>query len=178
MRFLSSRAVIVLWTLALLAICIAITFGKPGKLYRTFAAAGDHFLHGQQIYIHVVGKTESGGPKYELVMSERLDLYRYSPLIAASFVPWSFLPESVGAILWRCLQAIALLLALRAWARIAVPSVPWPARSDSRTPAFGGQLLQCASQSLGCGPDARRRGRILPRPLLAGGSRDHAGHRL
>lgn len=116
---LSRRAVIALWALTLLAICVGITF-KPGKLYRTFATAGEHFRNGEQLY----PRTLEDAAELE---RQRLELFRYTPLVAASFVPFSFLPESVGAILWRAFQALALLLALREWAKISVPPVPWPA---------------------------------------------------
>jgi Glycosyltransferase family 87 len=118
---------ILTWLAALIAISLAVTIrGKPGKLYPTFVAAGDHFRLGEPIY----------GP-----VPEGQDQYRYSPLIAASFAPWGFLPTSVGSVLWRCLQALALLLALRAWSRVAVPSVPWPAFALLVLPLAAGNLF-------------------------------------
>jgi hypothetical protein len=86
--------------------------GKGGKLYPTFVAAGDHFRNGEPVY----------GP-----VPPGQDQYRYSPLVAAALAPWSALPTPVGAVLWRWLQAATFLLALRAWSRVAVPQVPWPA---------------------------------------------------
>ncbi len=138
---LSRRAALAIWALTLLAISIGITFGKPGKLYRTFAAAGEHFRNGEPLYIRVIDEHgPDGQPVYGLVMSEKLDLYRYTPLIAASFVPWSLLPEHLGAVLWRCFQAVVLLLALRAWAKIAMPPVPWPALAILALPLSAGNF--------------------------------------
>src|SRR5437868_5939941 len=133
MRLLSSRRLAIsLWVLTLLAISIVITL-KPGKLYRTFAAAGDHFRNGEQLYPRTLEDT--------LEMEKKgLELFRYTPLVAASFVPWSFLPESVGGILWRVLQAVILLLALRAWAKVAVPQVPWPALAILALPLCAGNF--------------------------------------
>jgi hypothetical protein len=110
--FTSARAVLLLWAIALVAVAVVVSRpGKAGKLYPTFVLAGEHFKSGEPVY----------GP-----VPMELDQYRYSPLVAATFAPWSELPAPVGAVLWRWLQAIALLAALRSWSRIAVPKVPWP----------------------------------------------------
>ena len=75
------------WAVALLAVAITVSIpAKSGKLYPTFVAAGDHFRHGQPIYGHI---------------PDGQDQYRYSPLVAAAFAPWGFLPNWVGAVLWR-----------------------------------------------------------------------------
>src|SRR5262245_17342324 len=116
---LSRRTVVALWAITLLAIGIAVSF-KPGKLYRTFAMAGEHFRNGEQLY----PRTLEDAAELE---RQRLELFRYTPLVAASFVPLSFLPESIGAILWRVFQAVLLLVALRAWSRASIPPVAWPA---------------------------------------------------
>lgn len=99
------------WAGVLLAVAVVVAI-KPGRLYPTFVDAGTHFRNGEP----VIGQ-----------FSLERDLFRYSPTVAASFVPWGFLPMSVGGVLWRVFQAAALLLALRAWARVTVPAVPWPA---------------------------------------------------
>jgi hypothetical protein len=116
---LSRRTVVALWALALLAISVAVSI-KPGKLYRTFATAGEHFRKGEPLYPSTLEDAAE-------LDRQHLELFRYTPLIAASFIPLSFLPDSVGAILWRIFQALALLLALREWAKTCVPPVPWPA---------------------------------------------------
>jgi Glycosyltransferase family 87 len=115
------------WAVVLLSVAVAVLVpAKPGKLYPTFVAAGEHFRLGQPLY----GRVPDGQ-----------DQYRYSPFVAAAFAPWAFLPTSVGAILWRWLQAVAFLLALRAWARTCVPAVPWPALSLLCLPLVGGNVF-------------------------------------
>ena len=59
-------AVVSAVVIALAAIAMAVSFpGKPGKLYPTFVAAGEHFRNGEPIYGAV---------------PEGQDQYRYSPL--------------------------------------------------------------------------------------------------
>jgi hypothetical protein len=101
------------WAAALVAVAVSVSLpGKGGKLYPTFVSAGDHFRHGEPLY----------GP-----VPPGQDQYRYGPLAAAAFAPWSEVPAPIGAVLWRWLQAAAFLLALRAWSRVAVPQVSWAA---------------------------------------------------
>jgi hypothetical protein len=149
MRLLFSRRfALTVWILTLLAISVAVAF-KPGKLYRTFAAAGERFLNSEPLYVDRIDPNGPWAiPNLKLMMSEKLDLFRYTPLVAASFVPWSFLPEWAGGILWRCLQGIALLLALRAWARFAVPPVPWPALALLALPLSVGNLNNAQANAL------------------------------
>jgi hypothetical protein len=109
----TSQLALAAWAIALLAVAVAVSRpGKAGKLYPTFVAAGEHF--------------KNGDPVYGRIPPDQ-DQYRYSPLVAAAFAPWSELPTPIGAVLWRWLQAGAFLLALRAWSRVAVPQVSFPA---------------------------------------------------
>jgi hypothetical protein len=104
---------LIAWAAALIGVSVAVSLpGKGGKLYPTFAAAGEHFRDGE--------------PVYGWIPPDQ-DQYRYSPLVAAAFAPWSELPTPIGAVLWRWFQAAAFLFALRAWSRVAVPHVSWPA---------------------------------------------------
>jgi hypothetical protein len=114
MRFLTtSRLAVAVWVIALIGVAVAVSRpGKAGKLYPTFVAAGEHF--------------KNGDPVYGWIPPDQ-DQFRYSPLVAAAFAPWSELPTPVGAVLWRWLQAGAFLLSLRAWSRVAVPQVSFPA---------------------------------------------------
>ncbi|HEX3147355.1 MAG TPA: glycosyltransferase 87 family protein [Gemmataceae bacterium] len=99
------------WAISVAIVAIVVSFPRmSGKLYPTFLAAGEHFRNGEPVYGW---------------FPETQDQYRYSPLVAASFAPWSCLPTPVGAVLWRALQALLLLLSLRAWSRVTVPQVPW-----------------------------------------------------
>lgn len=113
MRFLFGRwAAVTAWSLIVVIVGVTVSFGnKPGKLYKTFHSAGVHFKSSETLF----------GP-----IPDDEDLYRYSPTIAASMMPWTWIPMGVGAVLWRALQAAFLFLAIRAWAKVAVPEVPWP----------------------------------------------------
>ena len=106
------RIAIGAWIATALAVAIVVTVGKPGKLYPTFAAAGEHFRNGEPLYPDITEHSQI--------------LYRYSPAATAALVPLSFMPIAVGGMLWRCVQAFAMFFALRAWARVASPAVPWP----------------------------------------------------
>src|SRR5947209_7290312 len=114
-RFATARTALLVWAMALIGVAVVVSRpGKGGKLYPTFVAAGEHLRNGEPVY----------GP-----VPDGQDQFRYSPLVAAAFAPWAELPDPVGAVLWRGLQALALLIVLRAWAGVAVPRVPWPALS-------------------------------------------------
>jgi hypothetical protein len=118
-----------LWTWAILLVVVAMVVQFPrqsGKLYPTFVAAGEHF--------------GAGEPLYDDPPAGR-DIYRYSPLAAAIFAPWAGVPAPVGAVLWRWAQAIALLLALRAWSRTAEPAVPWPVLALLCLPLAAGNVF-------------------------------------
>src|SRR5262245_19624698 len=122
------------WAVVLVGVAIAV-WARPGKLYPTFVAAGQHFRDAEPIY----------GP-----VPDGQDQYRYSPLVAAAFAPWGALPIPVGAILWRWLEAIVLLLALRAWSRVAVPAVPWPALALLTLPLVIGNIFNAQPTPLVC----------------------------
>jgi hypothetical protein len=115
-----------MWLIALIVVAAIVTVGgKPGKLYRTFVAAGDNFRQGETIYGDV---------------PDDLDQFRYSPLVAAAMAPWGLIPTDLGSVLWRAVQAAILLLALRAWARVAAPAVPWPALAILALPLCIGNM--------------------------------------
>ncbi len=86
------RATLLLWTFALLVCCIP-TIVNPGthNVYPVYEAAGSNWRHAVTLY-----------PTPE---KDKELLFRYSPLVAASFAPWSLLPERLGAVLWRLLNA-------------------------------------------------------------------------
>lgn len=106
------RIAIGAWIAAILAVAIVVTVGKPGRLYPTFVAAGEHFRQGEPLYPETEETTQV--------------LYRYSPAASAALVPLSLMPMHLGAVIWRSLQAIMLFLTVRAWARVAAPAVSWP----------------------------------------------------
>jgi hypothetical protein len=53
--------------------------------------------------------------------------FRYSPLVAAFFALFTFLPERLGSLLWRLLNAGALLAAFSWWLRRVLPDT-WNAK--------------------------------------------------
>lgn len=119
-RGLSRRLLAVPWTIRLavtawavvglvlgLRVCLA---PRENSCYPIFQGAGSHWRAGLELYRF---------PK------NGCDFYRYSPLVAAVFSPVSLLPERVGSLLWRLVNAGAYLAALGWWAR-AVLSVRGP----------------------------------------------------
>src|SRR5262245_50464162 len=114
------------WAIVLATVAIAVVAGKSGKLYPTFAAAGEHFRHAEPLY----GDVPAGQ-----------DIYRYSPLVAAAMAPWTYVPPLIGEVLWRWLQAIAFLFALRAWSRVAVPTISWPVLALLCLPLVAGNVF-------------------------------------
>jgi hypothetical protein len=111
MKWTPERGAVLLWIVGVVAVSIAISLPrKQGKLYPTFAQAGSNFLSGTPLYGDI---------------PEGHDQFRYSPIVAAAFSPWAFLPVTLGGILWRLLQAVALLFAIRAWASVVNVSWGW-----------------------------------------------------
>jgi hypothetical protein len=80
---------------------------RSHSLYPTYAAAG--------------GDWAAGAPLYRVQWEPHLDQYRYSPLVAVTLVPFHYLPERLGNVLWRLLNAGALLGAFAWWLRRAAP---------------------------------------------------------
>lgn len=91
------RVVFALWIIALLVVSARIIFvSHRNDLFAIYTDAGTRWLRGEPLYT-----TTSG--------------FIYSPLVAAFFVPFSFLPHWLGAILWRWANAVALVGAISWW---------------------------------------------------------------
>jgi hypothetical protein len=84
------------------------------SVYPTFARAGADWRAGSELYEH----TEA--------------LFRYSPLVAAFFVPFSEVSNQLGEVLWRLLNVGVYLGAMIWWARTCLPR----ALSRSQTAAL------------------------------------------
>lgn len=101
------RAALVAWS-----ILLAVTFFRPlvrpvtGTMYPTYAAAGADFAAGERLYDNPHPHTDN---------------FRYSPLVAAGFVPFSHLPPGVGGMLWRMLGAAVFVSGMAAWFRRVCP---------------------------------------------------------
>ena len=97
------------------AILLAITIFKPlarpvsGTIYPTYAHAGEEFDAERRLYD---------------VPHPYTDNFRYSPLVAAGFVPFSWLPLGVGGMLWRMACAAVFVSGVAAWSRRVCPDVP------------------------------------------------------
>lgn len=119
---------LMIWSIFLIVIAVLVSRpGKQGRIYPTYVDAGRHFRLGEPLY--------PKGP-----IAEDRDLYRYSPIASVFFIPWDFIPLPLGAVLWRWFQIIAFLWALKAWSRIAIPSVPWSALFLLALPLCGGNV--------------------------------------
>lgn len=96
-RRLSNVVVIGLWAAVLLGIWIRIGFlSHSHDVFGTYADAGRKWTDSQPLYSYTRG-------------------FVYSPLVAAFFAPFSWLPTSVGSVLWRLLNAAIFVGAIFWW---------------------------------------------------------------
>jgi hypothetical protein len=94
---LLDRVVFAAWLITLIAISVRLLVSSSrNDLVATYADAGARWLHGLPLY-----STTSG--------------FIYSPLIASFFAPLSLVPHSIGAILWRFLNAAVFAGAIFSW---------------------------------------------------------------
>lgn len=105
---------LIVWAIFLVVIAVLVNLpGKQGMIYPTYVDAGHHIRTGESLY------------SLHRPIPEGRDLFRYSPAAAVLLIPWEFIPSSIGSVLWRWGQVLALLLAMRAWCKIATPPVDW-----------------------------------------------------
>src|SRR5690242_3753430 len=77
------RIALVVWTVAVCAVVVrAILAPHQNTVFTVFREAGASWLHGANLYSYV-GK------------------YLYSPLVAAFFALFAWMPESIGGGVWR-----------------------------------------------------------------------------
>jgi hypothetical protein len=107
---------ILVWVVILVIISVR-GFLAPGahSVYPIFVDAARHWLAGADLY------QQTGEP------------FRYSPLVAALLVPLSLLPDSIGGVIWRLLNAGVYLGALLWWSGVALP---WPLTATQRALLF------------------------------------------
>src|SRR4051812_9875003 len=80
-----------LWTVAVLVVCSRAALAPArNSVYPIFTGAAANWMAGAGLY----------GATYP----DR-DVYRYSPLVAGLYVPFALLPDGLGAVLWRLLNA-------------------------------------------------------------------------
>jgi hypothetical protein len=99
-RDLLRRLVVFLWLGTLLLVCgRGLVAARAHSVYPIFAGAARHWLAGANLY----QPTE--------------EPYRYSPLVAVLLVPFSLLPDGLGGVAWRLLNAGVFLGAVGWWSR-------------------------------------------------------------
>ncbi len=103
------RAAFAAWVLLLVVVCVYPALKPFSSIYPTFARAGTEFAASRKLYD---------------VPHPHTDNFRYSPLVAAGFVPFGELPLNLGGMIWRLLNAAILLTGLMAWARQVCPHIP------------------------------------------------------
>ena len=99
---LPSAVVIGLWVAVLLGICIRIgLISHSHDVFVTYYDAGRKWISSQPLYSYSRG-------------------FVYSPLIAAFFVLFAWLPLSLGAVLWRLLDAAGFIGAIFWWLKAEI----------------------------------------------------------
>jgi hypothetical protein len=95
-------AVIALWSMVLLIICFRVArFYPQHDVFVDYFGAGRKWIAAQALYPTTRG-------------------FVYSPLIAACFAPFAFLPERLGSILWRVLNAAIFFWAIFWWLKMGL----------------------------------------------------------
>jgi hypothetical protein len=102
------RIALVAWALLLAIVCARAAFWPEAhSVYPIFALASKKWLAGENLY-HLT--------KY--------DIYRYSPIVAVSFIPLGFLPLGLGGVLWRLLGSGVYAAAVVWWGRSLMQANP------------------------------------------------------
>jgi Glycosyltransferase family 87 len=84
-------AALIIWTIAVFVLAARpLLVSQRGTSFDTYALAGSHWLHGEDLYTHWMG-------------------FVYSPLVAAFFAPFAFFPPVLANIVWRLINTAALL---------------------------------------------------------------------
>lgn len=105
------RLALVVWCGLLLGIGVRSLFWpRVHSVYPIFIDAARNWQAGEELY-------------WPYRPPNGLDLYRYSPLVAALLVPFTVFPDSLGGTLWRLLNAGVYLGGLAWWSRAVLP---WP----------------------------------------------------
>jgi hypothetical protein len=102
------RVALLTWSIiAALAVgrAFLIHYPRHGGCYPLFAEAGRNWLAGADLYTPQMS----------------LDVFRYSPLVAAFFVPFGILPDLLGSALLRLVNVGVYLAGLSWWMRSGIP---------------------------------------------------------
>jgi len=103
------RLALFAWLAILLGLSVRILM-RPGThdVYGVFTTAARHWMAGAELYWPF--QPDCGA-----------DHYRYSPVVAMALAAWTLLPDHVGAVLWRLLNAAVFLTGLWFWIRLLLP---------------------------------------------------------
>jgi len=105
-RPLLNGMVIGIWAAILLGVCLRIGFSSHSHdVFGTYADAGRRWATSQPLYSYTRG-------------------FVYSPLVAAFFAPFAWLPIALGSVLWRLLNAAILVGAIFWWLESAISNLP------------------------------------------------------
>jgi hypothetical protein len=100
-----NRLAVAVWLFVILVICGRVALRpRSHNVYPIFATAARHWLAGADLY-----STNEEFP------------YRYSPGVAALLVPLAGVPDRLGGVAWRLLNAAVYLGALAWWGRSLLP---------------------------------------------------------
>lgn len=100
------RIAILLWSVALLGVLgrVAVSPLTSQSVVPIYLGAADRWTHGDDLYAPYHFRAQP-------------DVYRYPPGFAACFVPFTWLPPRVAALVWRVVSALVFLTGLWAWTR-------------------------------------------------------------
>jgi hypothetical protein len=104
------RLAVAAWVLVVLVVCgRGLALPHSHSLYPIFATAAHNWRAGEPLY----------DPAHQA--AAHLDAFRYSPLVAALLTPLAAMPERLGNVLWRLLNAGVFLAGLAWWCRAVLP---------------------------------------------------------
>lgn len=108
------RLAIFAWAALIIGVTLrlAIKSGHAGSVFPTYRNAARHWLGGENLY----------------TLDISVQFFRYHPIVAVSFVPWTAIPVTPGEILWRWLGTGLILAGLGVWIRQMVTRPLTPAR--------------------------------------------------
>ncbi len=105
---------ILVWSVVVFVITIRVAVAQPWS----------HTVY--PIYLHAANAWCTGANPYEPIPGH--DVFRYPPTMAMAFVPWTWLPLKLGAILFRWLGVWLFLSGLAVFVRALLPMRLSPAR--------------------------------------------------
>jgi len=105
----ASALVFGVWT-AFLVVVLVRSYLEPHQhsVYPIFANAAREWQQGVDIY-------------HSTVPHDYLDRFRYAPIVAVCFAPFAALPDAIGGVLWRLVNAAVFFVGVVAFARSVFP---------------------------------------------------------